>query len=506
MPRAAREPGARRAARRLDPLRQLAGRRAGRGARRRRRTGATARWRAPSSPRSRPEASPERSGTAAGSGAARRSTATSSPSSSSGCCSHRSVLHEEPGAARRRSSSPPGSPSARRPSRCSRRSTSLAPGSGAESLTWVTTAEAAGSAVGSALAGVLVDATSASGRRSRSRRLVPAARRRSPASRSRRTPAADSPPRGVGSTIRARMRLQRRFPRLQGLARGRARDPRAPARRRPRRGGAGDAADVAVINSCCVTNEAVAKSRKAAARAARTHGRVYLTGCAANLGGDAFAGLPANVTVVARRAEDTAAFVAGDVGAIGCVQADARLDRVRAFVKIQDGCSFSCGFCVIPLVRGASRSRQRRRGARRDRAAGSRRATARSSSPASTSAASATATPATTCRASCARPARRPGSTGCASARSRSTTSTTSSSPRCARRRPSSRHLHVPAPVRRRRRAARDAAPLLDRDLPAPARAARRRVQPDERRDRRLPGRGRGGVRSDARARSSAPG
>src|SRR4029077_16115101 len=32
-------------------------------------------------------------------------------------------------------------------------------------------------------------------------------------------------------------------------------------------------------------------------------------------------------------------------------------DRVRAFVKIQDGCSFSCNFCVIPLVRGASRSR-----------------------------------------------------------------------------------------------------------------------------------------------------
>ena len=66
---------------------------------------------------------------------------------------------------------------------------------------------------------------------------------------------------------------------------------------------------------------------------------------------------PANVVVVARRAEETAAFVAGDVGAIGCVQADARLDRVRAFVKIQDGCSFSCDFCVIPLVRGASRSR-----------------------------------------------------------------------------------------------------------------------------------------------------
>jgi threonylcarbamoyladenosine tRNA methylthiotransferase MtaB len=120
----------------------------------------------------------------------------------------------------------------------------------------------------------------------------------------------------------------------------------------------GESADVAVISGCCVTNEAVAKSRKAAARAARTHRRVYLTGCAANLPAASLSGLPAVVKVVAKRSEETAAFVAGDVGAIGCVQADARLDRVRAFVKIQDGCSFSCNFCVIPLVRGASRSRR----------------------------------------------------------------------------------------------------------------------------------------------------
>jgi threonylcarbamoyladenosine tRNA methylthiotransferase MtaB len=117
------------------------------------------------------------------------------------------------------------------------------------------------------------------------------------------------------------------------------------------------AADVALINTCCVTHEAVRKSRHAASRAARTHGRVYVTGCGANLSADAFAGLPENVVVVARSSEETPAFVAGDVGAIGCVQADARLDRVRAFVKVQDGCSFSCNFCVIPLVRGASRSR-----------------------------------------------------------------------------------------------------------------------------------------------------
>jgi threonylcarbamoyladenosine tRNA methylthiotransferase MtaB len=119
-----------------------------------------------------------------------------------------------------------------------------------------------------------------------------------------------------------------------------------------------DAADVAVISTCCVTHEAVAKSRKAAARAARTHEKVYVTGCGANLHTDAFASLPDNVRVVARRSEETAAYVAGDVGAIACVQADARIDRVRAFVKIQDGCSFSCNFCVIPLVRGASRSRR----------------------------------------------------------------------------------------------------------------------------------------------------
>jgi threonylcarbamoyladenosine tRNA methylthiotransferase MtaB len=118
-----------------------------------------------------------------------------------------------------------------------------------------------------------------------------------------------------------------------------------------------DGAQVAIVNTCCVTHEAVRKSRHAAARAARTHERVFVTGCGANLSGDAFSGLPGNVTVIARRSEDTPAAVAGALGAMGCAQADARLDRVRAFVKIQDGCSFSCNFCVIPVVRGASRSR-----------------------------------------------------------------------------------------------------------------------------------------------------
>jgi threonylcarbamoyladenosine tRNA methylthiotransferase MtaB len=116
--------------------------------------------------------------------------------------------------------------------------------------------------------------------------------------------------------------------------------------------------EIAVVNTCCVTNEAVAKSRKEVARAARSHDHVYVTGCGANLRTSGFERVADNVTVVARRSEDTPAFVAGDVGAIACVDDEVRLDRVRAFVKIQDGCSFSCNFCVVPLVRGSSRSRR----------------------------------------------------------------------------------------------------------------------------------------------------
>jgi threonylcarbamoyladenosine tRNA methylthiotransferase MtaB len=119
----------------------------------------------------------------------------------------------------------------------------------------------------------------------------------------------------------------------------------------------GEGGEIAVVNTCCVTHEAVSKSRQAVSRASRTNRRVFVTGCAANLD-SAFPEPPANVTVVARPSEEIADAVAGDVGAIACVQADPRLERTRAFVKIQDGCSFSCAFCVIPLVRGGTRSRR----------------------------------------------------------------------------------------------------------------------------------------------------
>src|SRR2546423_1957825 len=113
-----------------------------------------------------------------------------------------------------------------------------------------------------------------------------------------------------------------------------------------------DCADVAVVNTCCVTHEAVRKSRHAVSRAARTHARVYVTGCGANLAGDAFAGMPANVRVIARRSEETPELVAGDVGAIGCGRAEAPRDRGRALREGQDGCRFSLHFAALSLRRG----------------------------------------------------------------------------------------------------------------------------------------------------------
>ncbi|HEX3328660.1 MAG TPA: MiaB/RimO family radical SAM methylthiotransferase [Gaiellales bacterium] len=117
------------------------------------------------------------------------------------------------------------------------------------------------------------------------------------------------------------------------------------------------AARVRVVNTCCVTAEAVAKSRKAVRRAARTADRVLVTGCAANLR-DAGLDVAPNVTVLPVRSERLPEAAAGVVGDLGCTGGAAPpFARTRAYVKVQDGCSFACTYCVIPQVRGASRSR-----------------------------------------------------------------------------------------------------------------------------------------------------
>jgi threonylcarbamoyladenosine tRNA methylthiotransferase MtaB len=120
----------------------------------------------------------------------------------------------------------------------------------------------------------------------------------------------------------------------------------------------GEGGAVHVVNTCCVTNEAVAKSRKAV-RAALRRGaqQVYVTGCATRLGPQAFAGEGGRVTVVREQAEEAAERIARELGATGCVGPAPRRERTRAFLKVQDGCTFGCSFCVIPRVRGTSRSR-----------------------------------------------------------------------------------------------------------------------------------------------------
>jgi MiaB/RimO family radical SAM methylthiotransferase len=85
---------------------------------------------------------------------------------------------------------------------------------------------------------------------------------------------------------------------------------------------------------------------------------VLVTGCAANLRGSDLDGVAANVTVLPGRAEIVPAAAAGWVGGLGCAGAAApAFARTRAYVKVQDGCSFACSYCVIPRVRGKSRSR-----------------------------------------------------------------------------------------------------------------------------------------------------
>jgi threonylcarbamoyladenosine tRNA methylthiotransferase MtaB len=117
-------------------------------------------------------------------------------------------------------------------------------------------------------------------------------------------------------------------------------------------------APLRIVNTCCVTAEAVAKSRKAIRRAARTADRVFVTGCGANLKGAAFEDVAENVTVVQGAPEAVPRIVAGWVGDLGCAGPRPAFPRTRAYVKIQDGCSFTCSYCVIPQVRGASRSRR----------------------------------------------------------------------------------------------------------------------------------------------------
>lgn len=126
-------------------------------------------------------------------------------------------------------------------------------------------------------------------------------------------------------------------------------------------------ADVFVLNTCAVTKEAEKKSRQLVARARKLNPncRVVVVGCAAEKNSGQFVDIP-NVTIVRGVANKTKIAeeilsCGVDIEAIPSTYNEsvfAVQERTRAFVKIQDGCNNFCSYCIIPYLRGRSRSRR----------------------------------------------------------------------------------------------------------------------------------------------------
>ena len=136
----------------------------------------------------------------------------------------------------------------------------------------------------------------------------------------------------------------------------------------------GQPADVCVINTCSVTERANRECRQIIRRAARTAGNplVVVTGCYAQLQPDEVASIR-GVDLVLGAQEKFEIFdhlgglekklypqvFVSDIDAVdnfGVSYSTSVGGRTRAFLKIQDGCDYSCSFCTIPLARGGSRS------------------------------------------------------------------------------------------------------------------------------------------------------
>jgi threonylcarbamoyladenosine tRNA methylthiotransferase MtaB len=128
-------------------------------------------------------------------------------------------------------------------------------------------------------------------------------------------------------------------------------------------------ADALIVNTCAVTAEAESQARQAIRKAAREEPgrRIVVTGCAAQIAPDAWAGLPGVARVIGNAdklrpatwaALDTPAPV-GDVMAARDTAVHPLTGfagRARALVQVQQGCDHRCTFCVIPFGRGPSRS------------------------------------------------------------------------------------------------------------------------------------------------------
>ena len=133
-------------------------------------------------------------------------------------------------------------------------------------------------------------------------------------------------------------------------------------------------ADLHVVNSCTVTQEAARDSRKAARRGTRAGQgpRTVLTGCFATAQGVDAAALHGVDLVVGNadkeRLVDLVALALPAWGVAPVARTPAPSDApvayvpldfgpARALIKIEDGCDMRCAFCIIPRTRGAQRSR-----------------------------------------------------------------------------------------------------------------------------------------------------
>lgn len=126
--------------------------------------------------------------------------------------------------------------------------------------------------------------------------------------------------------------------------------------------------DAVVVNSCAVTNEAVAGTRRAIRRARRDRpdAELIVTGCAAQIDPQGFAAMPEVDRVIGNADKLLPEAWAGQepvrVSDWDAVRSNAPhlapafAAHVRAFVEVQNGCDHRCTFCAIPFGRGPARS------------------------------------------------------------------------------------------------------------------------------------------------------
>jgi threonylcarbamoyladenosine tRNA methylthiotransferase MtaB len=132
--------------------------------------------------------------------------------------------------------------------------------------------------------------------------------------------------------------------------------------------GGDEPTDLVVINTCAVTQEAVRKSRQILRRSQRGNpqARLVISGCLATLGDTALSPAEGVDLIVANRDKDRLVEIALETLDLPAHQEPAATDgaealfsrgRQRAFIKVQDGCRYSCTFCITTLARGEERSR-----------------------------------------------------------------------------------------------------------------------------------------------------